>query len=111
MKLYNTLTRKTEEFKPINPKRVKVYTCGPTVYSYAHIGNFTCYIYWDLLVRTLRANGYNVDRVLNITDVGEKYLKKIILEERRQTRGKDGLGNCRNVHGGLFEEFPRVEYG
>lgn len=70
MKLYNTLTRKTEEFKPINPKRVKVYTCGPTVYSYAHIGNFTCYIYWDLLVRTLRANGYNVDRVLNITDVG-----------------------------------------
>ncbi len=70
MKLYNTLTRKTEEFKPIDPKRVKVYTCGPTVYSYAHIGNFTCYIYWDLLVRTLRANGYNVDRVLNITDVG-----------------------------------------
>ena len=70
MKLYNTLTRKTEEFKPIDPERVKVYTCGPTVYSYAHIGNFTCYIYWDLLVRTLRANGYNVDRVLNITDVG-----------------------------------------
>ena len=70
MKLYNTLTRKTEEFKPIDPKRVKVYTCGPTVYSYAHIGNFTCYIYWDLLVRALLANGYNVDRVLNITDVG-----------------------------------------
>ena len=70
MKLYNTLTRKTEEFKPIDPKRVKVYTCGPTVYSYAHIGNFTCYVYWDLLVRTLQANGYNVARVLNITDVG-----------------------------------------
>ena len=70
MKLYNTLTRKTEEFKPIDPKRVKVYTCGPTVYSYAHIGNFTCYVYWDLLVRTLQANGYKVDRVLNITDVG-----------------------------------------
>ena len=70
MKLYNTLTRKTEEFKPIDPKRFKVYTCGPTVYSYAHIGNFTCYVYWDLLVRTLQANGYNVARVLNITDVG-----------------------------------------
>ena len=70
MKLYNTLTRKTEEFKPIDPKRVKVYTCGPTVYSYAHIGNFTCYVYWDLLVRTLQANGYDVARVLNITDVG-----------------------------------------
>jgi len=70
MKLYNTLTRKIEEFQPIDPKRVKVYTCGPTVYSYAHIGNFTSYVYWDLLVRTLQANGYNVERALNITDVG-----------------------------------------
>ncbi len=70
MKLYNTLTRKIEEFQPINPKQVKVYTCGPTVYSFAHIGNFTSYVYWDLLVRTLTANGYKVDRALNITDVG-----------------------------------------
>ena len=54
MKLYNTLTRTVEEFTPINDKRVKIYTCGPTVYSFAHIGNFTCYVYWDLLVRTLQ---------------------------------------------------------
>lgn len=70
MKLYNTLTHRVEEFRPINPKRVKVYTCGPTVYSFAHVGNFTCYIYWDLLVRTLQLNGWPVQRVLNITDVG-----------------------------------------
>lgn len=70
MKLYNTLNRKIEEFKPIDAKRVKIYTCGPTVYSFAHVGNFTCYVYWDLLVRTLALNGYKVERVLNITDVG-----------------------------------------
>ena len=70
MKLYNTLTRRVEEFTPIDPKRVKLYTCGPTVYSFAHIGNFTSYVYWDLLIRTLQLNGWTVDRVLNITDVG-----------------------------------------
>ena len=70
MKLYNTLNRKIEDFKPIDGKRVKIYTCGPTVYSFAHIGNFTSYIYWDLLIRTLMLDGYNVERVLNITDVG-----------------------------------------
>lgn len=69
MKLYNTLSRKVEEFKPLGPL-VKIYTCGPTVYNFAHIGNFASYIYWDLLVRTLKANGYPVKRVLNFTDVG-----------------------------------------
>lgn len=70
MKLYNTLTRKVEEFTPQDTERVKMYTCGPTVYSFAHIGNFTAYIYWDLLIRTIRLNGWKEDRVLNITDVG-----------------------------------------
>ena len=70
MKLYNTLTRRVEDFIPQDPKRVKMYTCGPTVYSFAHVGNFTSYVYWDLLVRTLQLNGWTVDRVLNITDVG-----------------------------------------
>lgn len=69
MKLYNTLTRKIENFKPLGDE-VKIYTCGPTVYNYAHIGNLTAFIYWDLMVRTLRANGYKVKRVLNLTDVG-----------------------------------------
>jgi len=70
MKLYNTLTRKLEEFKPQNPDEVKIYTCGPTVYNYPHVGNYTSYIYWDLLVRALKANGMTPKRVLNLTDVG-----------------------------------------
>lgn len=70
MKLYNTLGHKLETFKPFNPQEVKIYTCGPTVYSQPHIGNFAAYVYWDLLVRTLLANGYGVKRVLNLTDVG-----------------------------------------
>lgn len=70
LKLYNTRARKVQAFKPENPQNVKIYTCGPTVYSYAHIGNFASYIYWDLLLRALVANGYKINRVLNLTDVG-----------------------------------------
>ena len=69
MKLYNTLGRKLEEFRPLGDT-VKLYTCGPTVYARAHIGNLTAYIYWDLLVRVLRTDGFKVRRVLNLTDVG-----------------------------------------
>ena len=69
MKLYNTATRKLETFKPLG-EVVKIYTCGPTVYDFPHIGNYAAYTYWDLLVRTLKANGYKVKRVLNLTDVG-----------------------------------------
>lgn len=70
MKLYNTLTRKLENFKPENPDEVKIYTCGPTVYDFPHIGNYTSYIYWDLLIRTIKLNGMTPKRVLNLTDVG-----------------------------------------
>ena len=70
LKFYNTPNRKLEEFHPINPKNVKIYTCGPTVYASPHIGNWLAFIYWDILVRTLRLNGYNVTRTMNITDVG-----------------------------------------
>lgn len=69
MKLYNTATRALETFKPLG-EVVKVYTCGPTVYDSPHIGNYAAYTYWDLLVRTLKADGYKVKRVLNLTDVG-----------------------------------------
>ena len=69
MNIYNTLTRKVEKFIP-NGERVKMYTCGPTVYHYAHIGNLRSYIMEDVLEKTLLYNGYNVDRVMNITDVG-----------------------------------------
>ena len=70
MKIYNTLTRKVEEFVPWNKDIVSFYTCGPTVYHYAHIGNMRNYIGHDVLDKTLRYLGYNVKRVMNITDVG-----------------------------------------
>ncbi len=69
MNIYNTLTRKIEKFIP-NGERVKMYTCGPTVYHYAHIGNLRTYIMEDILEKTLLYNNYKVDRVMNITDVG-----------------------------------------
>ena len=70
MKLYNTLTRKVEEFIPWSDGIVKMYTCGPTVYSFAHIGNLRTYIMEDILEKTLRFLGYDITRVMNITDVG-----------------------------------------
>lgn len=70
MKLYNTLTRTTEELKSLEAGKIKLYTCGLTVYSQPHIGNWVAYIYWDVLVRTLKGAGYEVTRVQNITDVG-----------------------------------------
>lgn len=70
MKLYNTLTRKIEKFVPYNEEEVKMYTCGPTVYHYAHIGNLRTYIFEDILEKSLEYIGYNVKRVMNITDVG-----------------------------------------
>ncbi|MBQ5977741.1 MAG: cysteine--tRNA ligase [Oscillospiraceae bacterium] len=70
MKLYNSLTRKREDFVPNHPDIVKMYTCGPTVYHFAHIGNLRSYIMEDILDRYLRYSGYNLKRVMNITDVG-----------------------------------------
>ncbi len=70
MKLYNTLTRKKEELKPIVEGRVGVYSCGPTVYWNQHIGNMYAFLSWDFLVRSLRYLGYGVTWVMNITDVG-----------------------------------------
>lgn len=70
MRLHNTLTRRIEEFKPLEKDKVRLYACGLTVYSQPHIGNWVAYIYWDVLVRTLRVSGYNVEHVQNITDVG-----------------------------------------
>ena len=70
MKLYNTLTKKIEEFIPNQEGVVKMYTCGPTVYHFAHIGNLRSYICEDILEKYLKYIGYHVDRVMNITDVG-----------------------------------------
>ena len=70
LKFYNTLTRTKEEFRPLNGNTVTMYSCGPTVYNYAHIGNLRTYIFMDLIRRTLKYEGYKLKGVMNITDVG-----------------------------------------
>lgn len=70
MKLYNTLTGNLDTFTPLTDGKATLYTCGPTVYDYPHVGNWASFIYWDILVRTLIASGYQVERVMNLTDVG-----------------------------------------
>lgn len=70
IKFYNTLTRKKEDFKPIDEKEVRMYSCGPTVYYFAHIGNLRAYLFMDTLRRVLKYNGYKLKHVMNITDVG-----------------------------------------
>lgn len=75
IKFYNTLTRKKEEFVPIEEGIVRMYTCGPTVYDLAHIGNFRAYVFEDLLHRYLEYRGFKVIRVMNITDVDDKTIK------------------------------------
>ncbi len=75
IRLFNTLTREIEEFQPIDPARVRMYTCGPTVYDFAHIGNFRAYIFEDLLQRHLESRGYRIERVMNLTDVDDKTIR------------------------------------
>jgi cysteinyl-tRNA synthetase len=72
LRLYNTLTRQVEPFEPLQPGRVSLYTCGPTVYNYAHIGNFRTFLFEDLLRRWLEASGYDVFQIMNLTDVDDR---------------------------------------
>lgn len=76
IKLYNTATRKIEEFKPIKNESVGIYTCGPTVYDQAHIGNLRAYVFSDILYRFLKSMGYKVKWVMNITDIDDKTLAR-----------------------------------
>jgi cysteinyl-tRNA synthetase len=78
MRIYDTLTRSVRTLEPLEPEHVRLYTCGPTVYDYAHIGNFRTYVWEDLLRRTLKLLGFRVTQVMNITDVEDKILAKAI---------------------------------
>src|SRR6202140_2012983 len=73
--LYNTLSGKVEEFRPLEDNEVRMYACGPTVYDYGHIGNFRTFIAVDLLRRFLRQSGYKLRHVMNITDVDDKIIR------------------------------------
>src|SRR5215468_4458538 len=78
LKLYNTLTSRVEEFQPLNPTEARMYVCGPTVYDYAHIGNFRTFLFADLLRRYIKYKGYRLRHVMNITDVDDKIIARAV---------------------------------
>lgn len=80
IQFFNTLTRRKEKFQAMNAPKVSFYTCGPTVYDYAHIGNFRAFLTYDLIKRWLQYCGYDVDHVCNLTDVDDKIIVKMISE-------------------------------
>lgn len=112
IQFYNTLTRKKEDFIPINPPNVGFYSCGPTVYNYAHIGNLRAYVFADILQKTLEYSGYKVNRVMNMTDIGhlssdadsgeDKMTKALIREKKELT-----LKNMRELAQFYAEEFKK----
>ncbi len=112
MKLYNTLTKRVEDFIPWDGKNVKMYTCGPTVYYYAHIGNLRTYIMEDILEKTLRYLGYNVTRCMNITDVGhlssdaDTGVDKMV--RSAQIQHKSVLEIAKFYTDAFFEDFKRL---
>src|SRR5437868_14142706 len=75
LRLYNTLTAQVEEFQPLADNQVRMYTCGPTVYDFAHIGNFRTFVFQDILRRYLKYRGYRVRQVMNLTDVDDKTIR------------------------------------
>ncbi|NCC52372.1 MAG: cysteine--tRNA ligase, partial [Spartobacteria bacterium] len=74
-KIYNTMSRQLEALQPMEQNHVRMYTCGPTVYNYAHIGNFRAYIFEDLLRRYIRYRGYQITQVMNLTDIDDKTIR------------------------------------
>jgi len=78
MEIYNTLTRRVETLEPLEPGRIGMYTCGPTVYDYAHIGNYRAYVWEDLLRRSLKHLGFSVTQVMNITDIEDKIIRSMV---------------------------------
>lgn len=113
LKIYNTLSRKKEIFKPIKKGEVGMYTCGPTVYDYAHIGNLRTMILNDLLHRTFDYLGYKVKHVMNITDIDDKTIKGsknegISLEEFTQKYEKIFLNDLRELNVVMPNKMPRA---
>jgi cysteinyl-tRNA synthetase len=99
LRFYNTLSQQLEEFSPARDNTVRMYTCGPTVYDFAHIGNFRTFVFVDLLRKCLRANGFALNHVMNITDVDDKIIRNAVaqhqsLEEYTAVYTKAFLDDC-----------------
>jgi cysteinyl-tRNA synthetase len=82
LRLYNTLTQEVQPFAPLSDNTVRMYTCGPTVYDFAHIGNFRTFVFFDILRRWLRASGFRLDHVMNITDVDDKIIRNAVAQQK-----------------------------
>ena len=112
MLIYNTLSRKKEEFVPVEEGKVKMYTCGPTVYHYAHIGNIRNYIGHDILEKSLRYLGYDVTRAMNITDVGhltsDSDSGEDKMEVARKREGKSSMEIADFYTKAFFKDFEKV---
>lgn len=103
LKIYNTLTKKVEEFIPIDPNEVKIYMCGPTVYDYFHIGNARSFVMADMVRRYLEYKGYKVKFAMNLTDVDDKIIKKANEEKRTTTSVTDDYINA------FFEDIAKLK--
>src|SRR5579859_464794 len=113
LRFYNTLSQQVEEFQPQEDKIVRMYTCGPTVYDYAHVGNFRTFTFYDLLRRWLRARGYRLDHVVNITDVEDKIIRNALaqkksVEEYTALYEKAFLDDCRALRLEAPERWARA---
>jgi len=112
LKLYNTLTRKKEIFKPMKDKEVRMYVCGPTVYYFAHIGNFRAYVFADTLRRVLKMNHFKIKHVMNLTDVGhltsdeDEGEDKIEREAKKENKTPSEIADFYTKY--FFEDFEKL---
>lgn len=105
LKLYNTLGKKKQKFKPLKKGKVGIYSCGPTVYLYQHIGNLKSYTNWDILKRTLKYNGYNVKHIMNVTDVGHLTSNDDTGEDKIEKAAKKEGKKAEDIAEFYFEKF------
>ena len=113
LRFYNTLTKKIEDFKPVKNNEVKIYSCGPTVYDYVHIGNLRAFLFYDVLRRYLKYKGYKVKQVMNITDVDDKTIKgakreKISLNKFTKKYEKIFFDDLKKLNIEKVEHYPRA---
>lgn len=107
LKLFNTLTRRKEEFIPISKDEVKVYSCGPTVYNYMHIGNLRTFFFEDILVRVLMYDGYNIKYVMNITDIGHLVSDSDEGEDKMEQSAKQSGKDIKEIAGYYTDVFMK----
>ena len=112
LKLFNTLSRSIQEFAPLAPPKVGMYCCGPTVYDFAHIGNWRTFVFGDLVRRTLELKGYAVTHVMNITDVEDKIIKRVRLSRQSAATAKETKTSLREFTGkyeaAFFEDLKTL---